>query len=174
MQMTVGEIVDRYTIERRKWIYGHGDENLLYAIDQYMRKRFGNDACEFLFHGVDMALFNSAIAELEWQIRAGKKLSLEEIGRRAVVIRELNSHRTEARDRMCLAFGERPTVIHYGKGNLKAEELTLDVQEPALGPVLTEASAIFKHLQERADIMDSKPRPTDGCTFHSSPDPRCV
>jgi hypothetical protein len=64
MQMTVGEIVDRYTIELRKWIYGHGDRELLYAIDQYMRKRFGNDAWELTSHAVEMAMFNSAIAEL--------------------------------------------------------------------------------------------------------------
>lgn len=130
MQMTVGETVDRYTIEFRKWIYGHGDKELLFAIDQYMRKRFGNDACELLFRGVEMAMFNSAIAELEWQIRAGKITDLAEIGRRAQVIRDLNAERVEARNKLCLAFGERPSVIHYGKGDLKAEELTLDVQMP--------------------------------------------
>jgi hypothetical protein len=130
MQMTVGEIVDRYTIELRKWIYGHGDRELLYAIDQYMRKRFGNDAWELTSHAVEMAMFNSAIAELEWQIRAGKLTDLAEIGRRAQIIRDLNGERVEARNKLCLAFGERPSVIHYGKGDLKAEELTHDVQVP--------------------------------------------
>jgi hypothetical protein len=130
VQMTIGEILDRYTIELRKWIYGHGDGALLHEMQQYLRKRFGNSACELLFSGVKLAMFNSAIAELEWQIRAGKIADLAEIGRRAQVIRQLNTERVEAKNNLCVTFGERPSVIHYGKGNLKAEELTLDVQEP--------------------------------------------
>ena len=99
-------------------------------MEQYLRKRFGNPACELLFHGVQLAMFNSAIAELEWQIRAGKIGSLEEIGRRAVAIRELNTQRVDVKNDLSVVMGERPSVIHYGKGTLKAEELTLDVQEP--------------------------------------------
>lgn len=134
MQMTIGELIDRYTIERRKLIYGHGDKELIFAIEQYLRKRFGNSTIELLFHGVDLALFNSAIAELEWQVRAGKIDDLAEIGRRAVAIRELNTGRVNSKNDLSVAFGERPSVLHYGKGDLKAEDLTLDVQEPRCIP----------------------------------------
>src|SRR5579883_541917 len=132
MEMNIGEVLDRYTIEARKVLYGHGDEEILRQIEQELRNRFGNIPAELFLAGARLGIANSAIAELEWQIRARQDLSLEEIGRRAKAIRVLNGKRVDAKNWAGLVFDGKPAVIaHYGKGDdLPAAKLTFDMQEP--------------------------------------------
>lgn len=95
---TKGELLDRYTIERRKRIYGADNQALLdKLIAEICSINWGPDE---LLAAVDLAQANDSIAVLEWQIRADHKLSDEEVGVRSREIRKINARRVEARNKI--------------------------------------------------------------------------
>ena len=97
MKMPASEVADRFTILLLK--VGHGvavaDELMLFAA-----------ACdeEGLTAEVlaDLFLRNAAIWQLEAQVRQGKEgeLGLEEVGRRALAIRNINAERIAVKNRI--------------------------------------------------------------------------
>ena len=60
----------------------------------------------------DLVLCNSLIWSLEADIRLGKegRLGFEEVGRRAIAIRDHNRKRTEIKARISIATGDTPDV----------------------------------------------------------------
>lgn len=92
---TKGELMDRYTIERRKRIYGAENEELLAKLVKEIAETHWTT--EELLSAIDLAMANDSIAVLEWQIRADHKLSDEEVGLRARAIRRINGRRVAAK-----------------------------------------------------------------------------
>lgn len=133
LRMTIGEMMDRYTIEARKEIYGAaGASEINKAIDKELRKHITPEAAVLIQSAIALAVLNCSIAEIEWQVREGKDLPLEEIGRRALAIRELNSKRVKVKNDLSRCFGDPESPVYYGKGALKAANLTLEIQDPRL------------------------------------------
>ena len=62
---------------------------------------------------------NAKIWMLEGDIRKGKKMPLEEVGRRAILIRDHNKDRVAAKEQIDLMFGHTPDVKvdHASEGN---------------------------------------------------------
>lgn len=130
IRVTTGELLDRYSIELRKVIYDHGNVEYAIALSRAIREEFGEFVGYTICWGIELGILNAEIGTLEWQVRAGEKLSLEEIGRRAVAIRKLNTKRVYVRNRICANRGEPESELYYGKGDVSAADLTLGVQEP--------------------------------------------
>jgi hypothetical protein len=142
LRLPLSELSDRMTIEQRKAFYGHGNESLLADLHQEMWGRIANIVSsnesveaktqKLMAWGVNQGLLgirNADIANLEWQLRAGQHLSLEEHGRRALAIRKINDGRNEAKRIISESLGENVETKHYGYGDLiKAEDVTMDVQ----------------------------------------------
>ena len=98
---TLGDVLDRFTILTRKIYFGMED-----AISEhrYLEKglsSWGVDG-KLVTHIVRLAMMNFEIWNLEHEIRHGgeDKFSLEEIGRRAVAIRDLNRKRIEYKNKI--------------------------------------------------------------------------
>jgi hypothetical protein len=138
----MSELLDRYTIETRKDFYGHGNPQLISEVyheiwGQVANICGGNEAMTnrvmmVLLAGMKLGIHNADIANLEWQLRAGQNLSLEEQGRRALMIRKINDNgRVLTKHDLSGMLEQNVETRHYGYGDeLKAEDLTLDVQEP--------------------------------------------
>jgi len=167
LQISMAELLDRYTIETRKAFYGHGNETLLADVRYEIMGRIGMlltgspeevvlKFSEILLAAAALGIHNSDVANLEWQLRQRNDFSLEEHGRRARMIRKINDEgRVAVKQKLSHFLNENVETRHYGYGeDIKAHDLTLDVQEPAeMGKTLME------HIHERVDLMDSKPRP---------------
>ena len=99
-----------------------------------------------------LGIHNADIANLEWGIRAGNQYSLEEHGRRAVTIRKINDGgRVRAKADLSIVLDQNVETRHYGYGeNMKAEDLTLDVQEPA--PLTPYGEQLRKEQETNAKI----------------------
>lgn len=150
MRLTLAELLDRYTIEWRKKFYGHANDQFVMELDHEIYGQIANicvdrEAANKMMSVVRAAaklgIYNDSIASLEWQLRAGQNLSLEEHGRRARAIRHINDRgRVGAKQDLSVELGQNTETRHYGYGDLlKPEDLTLDVQEPAeMGMSLSE------------------------------------
>lgn len=125
MTYTTGELLDRYTIERRKQIYGAANEKLVAELRSAIKEVVmdGN----LVFDAIELALANGTIAVLEWQIRCGHDLSLEEIGRRALEVRNTNAMRVNARARV----DGRGNTEFTSALETKAEHLSMRFPEAA-------------------------------------------
>lgn len=145
MRLTLAELLDRYTIEHRKAFYGYRNEQLLMELSQEIWGQIANiiqpatsvnetatKLCRIIDSAALLGIYNSDIANLEWQARAGQQLSLEEHGRRSQIIRYINDKgRTAVKQNLSITLKQNVETRHYGYGNdLKASDLTLDVQEP--------------------------------------------
>jgi len=107
MEMSPGEICDRYTILRMK---ADLDATLLPTTIQY-----GMVVLEFLQKHpwiynplLDLMEANAKIWMLESDIRNYKKMAQAEVGRRAILIRDHNAKRVAAKARIDEAFGAVP------------------------------------------------------------------
>lgn len=142
LQISLGELLDRFTIEKRKEFYGQGNPKLINDVRYEICGRLATlTGCN---EGTVMALWsvvssaallgihNADIANLEWQVRAGQQLSDAEQGKRARVIRHINDlGRVRVKQEISAQLSELTETRQYGYGEeLKAEEMKLDVQEP--------------------------------------------
>ena len=93
MEMPLSEIVDRFSILILKWIHGINvrDDLLVYGKECPIDNLF-----------LDLLKVNAEIWELESDIRMGKEdiLGLEEVGRRAIAIREKNQYRIRIKNKI--------------------------------------------------------------------------
>jgi len=136
MEYPLAEVLDRLTIETRKWMYGADNHRLLCDLSQELPKVLRvlqglppEQGGHGLMYLVKLAIANADIANLEWQVREGNQLTLEETGLRAKKIREINDRRVSAKNALARLFGQHSEsrVFGYGEG-LPAEKLTLEVQ----------------------------------------------
>lgn len=106
MKLSIGDIVDRWTIAYLKQYRG--------KIDTLAEQRAYSEYCsnyeqQFLKDSWDNLLeFNGKIWTLESDIRLGKEgeLGLEEVGRRALQIRDFNKERINIKNRINEYFEE--------------------------------------------------------------------
>ena len=136
MEYPLAEVLDRLTIETRKAAYGADNAALLKDLRAELPSvlhaligRSLEDAGRGLAYIVELVLANGDISNLEWQVREGRQLTLEELGLRAKKIREINDRRVAAKNALALIFDQHTEarVFGYGKG-LPAKKLTLEVQ----------------------------------------------
>lgn len=109
IQMSHGEICDRYTILKMK---ADIDPALLPTLLDYtaaVRTMIVDKpwVCTLL---VDIAQANAKIWMLEADIRNHKKMTDAEVGRRAIQIRDLNAKRVQAKAEIDKAFGVTPDL----------------------------------------------------------------
>lgn len=114
MKMPISEILDRYSIAVLKKERANADNSkeindLLFEIEIYKEKdkEFIESVIESLIE------INGKIWDLESDIRKGKEgeLGLEEVGRRAIQIREYNKIRVGYKNKTVSKFGEGYTDI---------------------------------------------------------------
>jgi hypothetical protein len=142
LRLPLSELLDRLSIELRKQFYGHGNDALIDDIKQELHGRLANIHDEprsdlgtnkimaVLLGSMLLGIRNADIANLEWQLRAGQHLSLEEHGRRALAIRKINDGRNQAKADLSKVLGENVETKHYGYGDsFKYDDFTMDVQE---------------------------------------------
>lgn len=103
MKMPVSEIVDRLSIAILK--HERTDNDMKDEIRSYMEQIVSYNVIDYLDKLVEV---NGKIWDLEAEIRAGKEgeLGLEEVGRRAIAIRELNKIRVGYKNEMVEIFQE--------------------------------------------------------------------
>ena len=160
VKLPQSDVLDRYTIELRKQYYGHGNpqmvKELATELIAQLSAKSQNHLPENVFTMVHAAamlgLLNDGIANSEWQIRAGRNLSLEEIGRRAVLTRRLNDSRSNAKQELSKAFEENVETRHFGYGDLDPETLTLEVQEPPEVPAMQFTALPIEHSASLFDV----------------------
>jgi hypothetical protein len=102
MKMSLGEIVDRYSIVKLK-----SERTDLDCFDELNALKNEIDSVENLILYVqDLIDINGKIWDLESDIRKGKEgiLGLEEVGRRAIAIRELNGIRVNLKNKINTFF----------------------------------------------------------------------
>lgn len=109
MKMPISEILDRYSIailkkERADAENSKEINDLQSEIDKYSEEHY-----EFINQKIkDLIEVNGSIWDLESDIRKGKEgeLGLEEVGRRAIKIREFNKVRVTYKNNIVDYFGE--------------------------------------------------------------------
>ena len=109
MKMPISEILDRYSIAILKKERANADNSkeindLKFEIDEYLKNHY-----EFIDQKIkDLIEVNGNIWDLESDIRKGKEgeLGLEEVGRRAIKIREFNKIRITHKNTIVDYFGE--------------------------------------------------------------------
>lgn len=128
MKMSLGEMIDRYSIEYRKNLFGCQNDAFLAEVYGALTDEFGLQG-EALCTGARIGVLNDAIAQLEWQIRAGKDLPLEEIGRRARAVRQLNDVRVQEKNALTITHEEK-RLYAGGPEGIDSSNTTMDFQEP--------------------------------------------
>lgn len=100
MKVQPADIVDRYSILLLKSKHGIDVNDELDAYEMELN----NDFREYVS---DLEEINGRIWELESDIRNGKegKLGLEEVGRRALAIRDLNNKRIKIKNNISKKYG---------------------------------------------------------------------
>jgi len=104
MKMPISEIADRYSIALLKKERANADNELeIHTLHEELTRY--SDAMSFVSKLKDV---NGKIWDLESDIRKGKEaeLGLEEVGRRAIAIRELNKIRVGYKNVMVKLYGE--------------------------------------------------------------------
>lgn len=111
MKVSIGDLVDRYTIlelKKERTNLNVRDEYETYkkAIEKY----YSNKEHKFLIQGTiyNLKLINGQIWDLESDIRKGKedKLGLEEVGKRALEIRDKNKMRVQLKNTLNESLNE--------------------------------------------------------------------
>lgn len=104
MKMPISEIADRYSIAMLKKARAGADNDIeLKTLKEEVNQYQG--ALEYVEKLLDV---NAKIWDLESDIRKGKEgeLGLEEVGRRAIAIRELNKIRVSYKNEMVKKYEE--------------------------------------------------------------------
>ena len=109
MEYPISEILDRYSIAvlKKERLMADNDKELSdleVVIDDYKKKN-----CDFINEYIKLLIdINGKIWDLESDIRKGREgeLGLEEVGRRAIKIREFNKIRVGYKNDVVEVFGE--------------------------------------------------------------------
>ena len=104
MKMPISEVADRYSIALLKQERASADNQI--EIDTLHEELVTySNSLEFV---IKLKEVNGKIWDLESDIRKGKEseLGLEEVGRRAIMIRELNKIRVGYKNEMVKIYGE--------------------------------------------------------------------
>ena len=114
--MPISEIIDRYTITKLK--SEKTDENVQKELITYQKEleKYKTNLDPYISR---MYAINSKIWDTESDIRKGTKLPLEEIGRLALKVRDLNCERNLIKANIVDAFSEgfKEIKINYKKIN---------------------------------------------------------
>jgi len=113
MKYPLSELFDRLTIEMRKAHYGKDNAELLAEYRKAIGEKLGARVADIVWETVILAIANADIANLEWAIRTNKELSREEIGERAVAIRNINNMRCIAKSILGSYAGEKSDPNRY-------------------------------------------------------------
>ena len=113
MKYPLSEVFDRLTIETRKSHYGADNLKLRRQYVSAIAERMGFFAANLIMATIELTVANVDIANLEHAIRANKELSDEEVGRRALAIREINFQRIDAKVHLAKYLGERVDPKRY-------------------------------------------------------------
>lgn len=107
MQYPIADLIDRYTIELLKNQRANAENQLQLKILKIEIDSLPNQE-EIQLYLSALYTFNGSIWDLESDIRKGKEgiLGLEEVGRRALAIRDLNGHRILAKNKIAQLVGE--------------------------------------------------------------------
>lgn len=101
MEIKLPELVDRLSILFLKWIHGGAVKGeLAEYYREFVCKTYGIELPVECFF--DLLRVNAQIWELESEIRAGREgaLAIEEVGRRALAIRDFNRDRIVIKNRI--------------------------------------------------------------------------
>lgn len=117
MKLSIGDVIDRWTIAYLKNTrgqintYGECEEYRLYS------ENYNQDMIVSSFQ--NLLLINGKIWNLESDIRKGKEgeLGLEEVGRRALQIRDLNRERIDLKNKLNEFFKEGFQEIKINHGS---------------------------------------------------------
>ena len=99
MKFPVIELVDRLTIAEIKWQRTHANQD---ELEWYQEQMQNFDISLIAQNMQQLRNIHNSIWELETELKSGQehKLSLEEIGRRAIEIRNLNNKRIQLKNQM--------------------------------------------------------------------------
>lgn len=108
MKLSIGDIIDRWSIAYLKHIRAKQDtsEEINSYIDYTNEKNYNGKIISEAFES--LLKVNGDIWHLESDIRKGKEgeLGLEEVGRRALAIRDFNSIRVKLKNELNLRYNE--------------------------------------------------------------------
>jgi len=107
MEMTPGEIVDRYTILRMKAAQA---PELFPELSKYSDEIVKLNIMRIWPFALILMEMNAKIWMLEADIRKGKEMPIEEVGKRALAIRDLNKNRVLAKAEIDKIFKVIPDV----------------------------------------------------------------
>ena len=114
MKMPISEILDRYTITKLK--SERTDEDVQEELECYLKEinSYGADLDEYIN---SLYIANGKLWDTESDIRKGTNLPLEEIGRLALKVRDLNCDRNAIKAEIVEKFSEgfKEIKINYTK-----------------------------------------------------------
>lgn len=177
MRLTLAELLDRWTIELRKAYYGHKNEALIADVEHEIRGQLAN-LCKgneimagalmaTVYTTARLGIVNADIANCEWQIRAGKNLTLVDLGQRAVITRKLNDFRSSVKQNLSETLEQNVETRYYGFGaDVDPELMSMEVQEPPPEPLPSDCS--MNALSEKKGHI-----PYDGTVMHKWPPSVC-
>jgi hypothetical protein len=148
------ELMDRLTIEMRKAHYGKENASILADYYKALREKLGVRIADFLWNTIILAEANTDIANLEWAIRTNKELSTEEVGRRALAIREINNLRCMAKATLGQYVGEKTDSGRYDQ-----KEKFTSILQPRK-PLTNEEAMILGEMLQRKKARHGKTAPT--------------
>lgn len=105
MEMSPGEVADRYTILRMKVSKA---PDLMPELKKYSDEIVKLNIVRIWPLVLILMEMNSKIWMLEADIRNGAEMALEEVGRRALAIRDLNKNRVQAKAEIDKIFNVTP------------------------------------------------------------------
>ena len=113
MKVSVGDIADKWTILRMKVRLSEESKD---EFKEYDNELGDNPVPLNLL--ADLIEANAKIWILESEIRNGRELPLDEVGRRALMIRDLNKQRIEAKNRINDIFKDyKEHKVNHASGN---------------------------------------------------------
>jgi len=113
----VVELFDRYAIAYVKWQRTHLNKDEL----EYYQQQVDQFEVDLVREPLDTLIgIHNIIWDLEWQLKTGveDKLSFEEIGRRAIIIRDFNNKRVTSKNKIAELLND--TVKEFKQDHLSA------------------------------------------------------
>jgi len=107
MQVSPSELADRFTILLLKLAHGMDVHDELHAYQTALRDEGWWALPGMADAVVGLFAVNAAIWQLEWQVRQGREgeIGFEEVGRRALAIRDRNAERIRIKNRIAELTG---------------------------------------------------------------------
>ncbi len=100
MRMQDGDVLDRLSIVLLKLAHANKEQRPMIHSELVTLWHAMSEMGVVPMAFCDLALVNAEIWELESDIRKGNDMPLEEVGRRALLIRDANKRRVEIRNKM--------------------------------------------------------------------------